>query len=87
MEGKLLQTQSLKDVATAFYYSRNPEQAALELIATEEYKTLKIADQRFLDAHINEALLRFYLTRLGYCVSIDHQSSVKSIRDAQMSLN
>lgn len=87
MEGKLLQTQSLKDVATAFYYSRNPEQAALELIATEEYKTLKVVDQRFLDVHINEALLRFYLTRLSYCVSQDPSSSIKQIADAQMPLN
>ena len=78
---KMLQT-NLKEVATSFYYCNNPEEKAIELSKTKEYRSLKEADGLFLDKHINEALLRYNLTRLNYCVCPDVHSSMKKIKNA-----
>lgn len=86
METKLLQT-NLKDVATSFYYCDNPEKNALEITESEEYRTLKDSNKEFLDRHINEALIRYYLNKLNYCVCQNPVESIKQILNAQSSVN
>jgi len=72
---------NIKDVATAFYYADNPEKQAIELSTNPSYISLSDENKRFLDKHINEALISYYLKRLNYVVCENQQLTLEAIRN------